>query len=69
MATQKNIFGFMPENPNTPVGINTKLSNHLLAGAGGGLDIVTVYDLVFRLEYTFTREGTHGFFFNLKKEF
>ncbi len=49
--------------------INKRLSDRLLVGAGAGADIVTLYDLVFRLEYTFTREGTHGFFFNVKKEF
>jgi outer membrane protein assembly factor BamA len=49
--------------------INTLLSNKLLAGYGTGLDIIFPYDVVFRMEYTFTREGTQGFFFNLKKEF
>ncbi|HRW98999.1 MAG TPA: POTRA domain-containing protein [Cyclobacteriaceae bacterium] len=49
--------------------INNTLSNRFLIGAGGGLDIVTVYDAVLRFEYSFTREGTHGFFFNVKKEF
>ncbi len=48
---------------------NTRLSNRLLVGAGGGLDIVTAYDTVLRFEYTFTRENTHGFFFHIKKEF
>lgn len=42
--------------------LNTRLSNRLLAGAGAGLDIVTAYDAVIRLEYTFTREKTQGFF-------
>jgi hypothetical protein len=41
----------------------------MLVGYGTGLDIVLPYDVVFRMEYTFTREGTQGFFFNLKKEF
>jgi len=49
--------------------INTKLSDRLLLGAGAGIDVVSLYDLVFRFEYTFTREGTRGFFFNVKKEF
>jgi len=49
--------------------INTRLSDRLLVGAGAGVDVVSLYDLVFRFEYTFTREGTHGFFFNVKKEF
>jgi outer membrane protein assembly factor BamA len=49
--------------------LNTRLSNRLLAGAGAGLDIVTAYDAVIRLEYTFTREKTQGFFLHMKKEF
>lgn len=49
--------------------LNTRLSNRLLAGAGAGIDIVTAYDAVLRLEYTFTREKTQGFFFHMKKEF
>lgn len=49
--------------------LNNRLSNRALIGTGGGLDIVTAYDAVFRLEYTFTREKTHGFFFHMKKEF
>ena len=60
---------YVSQDVNAPIGINTRLTNHLLAGAGGGVDIVTVYDLVFRFEYTFTQEGTRGFFFNIKKEF
>lgn len=49
--------------------LNTRLSNRLLAGVGAGLDIVTAYDAVIRLEYTFTREKTQGFFLHMKKEF
>jgi len=49
--------------------INDRLSNRMLIGTGAGMDIVTAYDAVIRLEYTFTREKTHGFFFHLKKEF
>lgn len=49
--------------------INNSLSNRFLIGTGGGIDVVTFYDTVLRFEYSFTREGTHGFFFNVKKEF
>lgn len=49
--------------------INQRLSNRFLAGWGSGLDLVLAYDAVIRLEYTFTRESTQGFFFHLKKEF
>jgi outer membrane protein assembly factor BamA len=48
---------------------NTRLSDRFLAGIGSGIDVVLLYDLVARFEYTFTREGTRGFFFHLKKEF
>jgi hypothetical protein len=48
---------------------NTQLSNRLLGGVGLGFDLVTSYDSVFRVEYTYNREGAHGFFFHIKKEF
>lgn len=50
-------------------GRNTSMTDQLLTGAGAGLDIVSSYDLVLRFEYSFTSNGTHGFFFNVKKEF
>ena len=49
--------------------INNTLSNRLLVGVGGGFDVVMMYDMILRFEYSFTREGTNGFFFNLKREF
>ena len=49
--------------------LNTRLSNRLLAGAGFGLDFVTVYDLVIRMEYTYTQDQKGGFFLNARKEF
>lgn len=49
--------------------LNTRLSNRLLGGAGAGIDMVTAYDAVLRLEYTLTREKTQGFFLHMKKEF
>lgn len=50
--------------------LNTRLSNRLLMGIGAGLDIVTVYDLVVRMEYTFTQDQKAGaFFLNARKEF
>ncbi len=49
--------------------LNMRLSNRFLMGAGAGLDIVTVYDLVLRLEYTFTQDERGGFFLNARKEF
>ncbi|HEY9005527.1 BamA/TamA family outer membrane protein [Ohtaekwangia sp.] len=49
--------------------INSRLTNKLLSGVGGGIDIVGSYDMVLRFEYTFNAEGKHGLFFNFKKEF
>lgn len=49
--------------------INSRLSDKVLGGIGAGFDIVTFYDAVVRLEYTFNRDGQGGFFFNIKKEF
>ncbi|HTF02680.1 MAG TPA: BamA/TamA family outer membrane protein [Bacteroidia bacterium] len=38
------------------------LGNTWLSGYGAGVDIVTYYDIVFRLEYTFNHLGEGGFF-------
>ena len=40
------------------------LSNSLLVGYGIGLDFVTYYDKVLRLEYSFNKMGEKGFFIN-----
>lgn len=63
-------FGYVNNyNRYDEANINTRLSNRMLMGTGLGIDLVTMYDNVFRFEYSFTREKTHGFFFNVKKEF
>ncbi|MBK5279412.1 MAG: hypothetical protein JJE09_11180 [Bacteroidia bacterium] len=63
-------FGYVENYPlYDEIKINNTLSDRLLAGAGAGIDFVLAYDNVMRFEYTFTREGTNGFFFHLKKEF
>lgn len=49
--------------------VNNYLSDRLLAGAGFGLDFVCAYDLVLRLEYTFTAQNQGGLFLHFKKEF
>lgn len=45
---------------------NRTLTNELLWGGGAGLDLVSYYDLVFRIEYSFNRSGGHGFFLHFK---
>lgn len=49
--------------------VNTLLSDELIGGAGLGLDFVSAYDAVLRIEYTYTPQNKGGFFFHLKKEF
>lgn len=48
---------------------NTMLTDKFLGGAGTGIDFVTAYDVVLRLEYSFTTQHTNGFFLHIKKEF
>jgi outer membrane protein assembly factor BamA len=48
---------------------NTRLSNKFLSGGGLGIDFVSAYDVVLRIEYTFTTEKESGFFFHITKEF
>lgn len=43
------------------------LNNKLLTTAGAGIDIVTLYDLVLRFEYSFNQLGQNGFFFSRKE--
>ena len=50
-------------------GQNTRLSDKFLFGTGLGIDFVTFYDAVLRLEYSFNAEKEGGFFINFKKEF
>jgi hypothetical protein len=45
------------------------LTNKLLYTGGAGLDIVTMYDLVFRFEYSFNQLGQKGFFFHVRNDF
>ena len=48
---------------------NRFLADQLLFGGGVGLDIVTMYDVVIRLEYSFNSIGESGFFFHIESEF
>lgn len=47
---------------------NTRLTNEFIYGGGVGLDIVTFYDFVFRIEYSINKEGEKGFFFHFKSD-
>lgn len=43
---------------------NRRLANTLLVGYGIGLNLVTFYDVVFRTEFSLTRQGDKGLFFS-----
>jgi hypothetical protein len=45
------------------------LSNKLLYTAGAGLDILTFYDFVFRLEYSVNQLGQKGLFLHFRNDF
>lgn len=64
-------FGYVENYPlYDEKGLNQQFSNKLLRSAGIGMDMVTLYDLVLRIEYTFTNQSAAGaLFFNVKKEF
>ncbi|TDI71986.1 MAG: hypothetical protein E2O88_00870 [Bacteroidetes bacterium] len=47
---------------------NTALSNRYLFGGGIGLDIVTYYDMVIRLEYSMNDRADTGFFINVRAD-
>lgn len=48
---------------------NLRLTNKYLFGYGLGLDIVGVYDAVFRFEYSLNNQGEGNLFFNFKAPF
>jgi hypothetical protein len=64
-------FGYVENYPlYDEKGLNQQFSNKLLRSAGVGVDMVTLYDLVLRIEYSFTNQTAAGaLFFNVKKEF
>lgn len=53
-------------NKNFP---QNSLVNRMLYTAGAGLDIVTLYDVVFRLEYSCNQLGQKGLFLHFKNDF
>ena len=48
---------------------NNSLVNRPLYSAGFGIDVVTFYDFVLRLDYSFNQLGQNGLFLHLKNEF
>lgn len=61
-------FGDMGYVHNTNANANT-FSNNFLRTAGIGLDIVSIYDFVFRIEYSFNQFGDKGLAFRTRGDF
>lgn len=59
--------GYVNDRNNVPE--NARLTNKYLFGYGPGLDIVTLYDMVLRFEYSFNNLGEHAFFVNFRAPF
>ena len=57
-----NDFGYVRDNTSNL--LNQRLSNRLLWGAGVGIDFVSYYDAVIRMEYTINGHGNGGLFFH-----
>ncbi len=60
-------FGYAQNN--FPQINNTKLANKWLVGGGFGLDVITWYNVVGRLNYSINGLGEKRLFFNLAREF
>ncbi len=48
---------------------NSLLNNRMLKTWGLGLDIVTIYDVVFKIDYSFNQLGNSGFFIHTRTDF
>ncbi len=49
--------------------VNSRLNNKFIGTYGLGLDIVSIYDVVIRLEYSFNQMGEHNLYFHSKGDF
>ncbi|MBN1989975.1 MAG: BamA/TamA family outer membrane protein [Bacteroidales bacterium] len=69
-AMYLNIFadtGYVIRDSSTPV--DNSLEGNFLYGWGVGLDLVTYYDNIFRVEYTINKFGESGFFLHIGAPF
>jgi outer membrane protein assembly factor BamA len=48
---------------------NNSLTNRMLYTGGAGVDIVTFYDFILRLDYSFNQLGENGLFLHIKNDF
>jgi outer membrane protein assembly factor BamA len=70
IAAYINTFGDLGYVQNAyPELSNTRLGNKLLYGAGAGLDVVTFYNIVARMNFTLNGKAERRFFLNIVREF
>ncbi|HTL07265.1 MAG TPA: POTRA domain-containing protein [Chitinophagaceae bacterium] len=67
-AVYAKVFGDMGYAYNR-LSPENSLANRMLYTAGAGIDVVSVYDFVFRCEYSFNQLGQPGFFFHIRNDF
>ena len=48
---------------------NSRLNNKLLRTWGAGVDVLTIYDVVLKLEYSFNQLGEKGLFIHTATDF
>jgi hypothetical protein len=60
-------LGYIEGYPNNE--FNKRLTDQLLYSGGLGLDLVTIYDIVLRFEYSFNKQGESGFVFGFRMLF
>jgi outer membrane protein assembly factor BamA len=60
-------LGYIEGYPNNE--LNKRLTDQLLYSGGLGVDLVTIYDIVLRFEYTFNKQGESGFVFGFRSVF
>lgn len=64
----KSFFDSGLVNNNFPQSENSFLNNRYIYGGGIGLDIVTFYDTIIRLEYSVNKQQEGGFFFHFRTD-
>jgi outer membrane protein assembly factor BamA len=60
-------LGYVDGYPNNE--FNTRLTDQLLYSGGLGLDLVTIYDIVLRFEYSYNKQRESGFVFGFRGVF
>jgi len=60
-------LGYVEGYPNNE--LNERLTDQLLYSGGLGIDVVTIYDIVLRFEYSFNKQGESGFVFGFRAVF